>query len=504
MKSFRETLALNLILILSLILLPAYALAKGSIDVQCVDNTGKPLAGAKVLITNIENRANKDKKSDANGLARFEKIDDGVYRVLSRVNGFLPALYEFVALQGDKQETVKLQFAPGADKQLYFENQEIMKQAEEAFQGAATDLQANKFADAENKLKVAIDMYPSNPQMLIYMGIAQLQQKKWAEGKASLEAADRISAALMQLKPPQGQTTSGFAPVNQQAKDLLAKITVLALRSDAGDNLQKKNYKQAIALFQESLKYAPDDADTYYNIALAQANEKSFAEAEKSIEKAHSLKPTESAYQDLAKQIADLKQNDLLKQAQVTIDEGQALSKNGDHAGALKKFEQAEVGVPTKGQAMIETLIAKEHAQMNQPDQAIQSFKKAMELDPDNADYKNALAQYYASLKRYDEALAMFAGPTATDDTILKLGQKMTQGANAQPEFARIAFEKVIQMNANNAEAYYELGMALYYGGKENDKRAKEMFTKYVGIGKEPGHLDNAKNFLVVIERRSK
>jgi len=33
--------------------------------------------------------------------------------------------------------------------------------------------------------------------------------------------------------------------------------------------------------------------------------------------------------------------------------------------------------------------------------------------------------------------------------------------------------------------------------------RAKEVLTKYQEIGKDAGHLDNANNFLVMINRRN-
>ena len=46
------------------------------------------------------------------------------------------------------------------------------------------------------------------------------------------------------------------------------------------------------------------------------------------------------------------------------------------------------------------------------------------------------------------------------------------------------------------------LGMLLYYG-KKHDKRATELLTKYLEIGKEKAHVDNAKTVLVVLKRRA-
>lgn len=45
--------------------------------------------------------------------------------------------------------------------------------------------------------------------------------------------------------------------------------------------------------------------------------------------------------------------------------------------------------------------------------------------------------------------------------------------------------------------------MMLYFS-KENDKRAKELLAKYVEIGKDQSHVENAKGSLVILDRRIK
>ena len=149
MRSFCEKLSVIIVLVLSLLFLPAYVLAaNNSLEIQCIDKSGNPVVGVKVEIQNIENQKSKDKKSDPKGIARFDKVDDGVYRIMSRKEGFAPALYEFVALKGDKQETVKLQFEPGADHPLYFEEQgkTAVPQAVETMKAGLEDLKAGKFS----------------------------------------------------------------------------------------------------------------------------------------------------------------------------------------------------------------------------------------------------------------------------------------------------------------------------------------------------------------------
>jgi tetratricopeptide (TPR) repeat protein len=508
MRIFRQNLPIALILVLALMYLPAYAANNNVLEVQCFDKDGKPIANAKVEIMNVvANPAKgKDKKSDAKGVARFDKLDDGLYRAWSRVQGCVPAVYEYSALKDGASETIKLVFEPGADKKLGFEDKEIANQAAQALTAAVEDLRNNKFADAENKIKTSIAMDSSNAQAYMNLGIAQAQQKKWAEAEANLKLCSRIAGAIAKFQP------NPFAQIAQQSDQILQKVPALRLRSEGSENLQKKNFKQAAALFQESLKYISDDPDTYYNLALAQANDKDFDAAIQSVDKAISMKAGETAYQDLKKQITGLKENDALARAQTVINEGEELFKKGDHAGAVVKYQEAmKVNLPPKALATILNLLARTEAAQKHPDQAIAAYKKAMELVPDNPAYKNALGQFYMTEKRFDEALSLFAeggDGSSGDKALVTLGQQLGQKGNT--EVAQLAFERAIKANPANAEAYYELGTLLYYKKvgdktlKEDNVRARELFSKYIEIGKDNGHLDNAKNFMVIIDRRLK
>jgi len=128
-----------------------------------------------------------------------------------------------------------------------------------------------------------------------------------------------------------------------------------------------------------------------------------------------------------------------------------------------------------------------------------------MELAPTNADYRKALAQYYLSEKRYQEALDLYSDPASAgsqpvDQALFALGEKLSSQGNS--EVSQLAFERVLAANPQHLEAQYELGMLLYYG-KKNDKRARELLTKYVATGTKKDHVENAKTVLVVIKKRS-
>lgn len=160
--------------------------------------------------------------------------------------------------------------------------------------------------------------------------------------------------------------------------------------------------------------------------------------------------------------------------------------------------------IPGVKQAIAWAQIAKSHAQLNQPDKAIEAYMKAMEIAPDEASYRKSLAQYYLNQKRYEEALNLYADPKGAgaepvDQTLFALGQKLSGEGNA--DVAALAFEKALQANTKHAEAHYELGMHYFYNKKDGNK-AKELLTKYLELGQDKDHLNNTRSVLVVISKR--
>jgi len=68
---------------------------------------------------------------------------------------------------------------------------------------------------------------------------------------------------------------------------------------------------------------------------------------------------------------------------------------------------------------------------------------------------------------------------------------------------ARAALERVLKINADNFDAAFDLGQMIYFD-KDNDARAKELLNKYIEKGKDETKLGQAKDMLVLINRRNK
>src|SRR5207249_7026895 len=141
------------------------------------------------------------------------------------------------------------------------------------------------------------------------------------------ELSGMLGEIQKSLKPSE---PNPYQEMRQQADALLSKLPGLKLRMEANERMSKRNFKEAVAKFQEVLKSSPDDPDAYYNLAIAQAHAELYDEATQSVEKALQLKPGEKAYEDLKKQIADHKMNAALIKAQSVLDQGQELYKKGD------------------------------------------------------------------------------------------------------------------------------------------------------------------------------
>ena len=505
MRNTQRNLSIVFVLAVSLFIMSLPVHAQGTITVKCVDSAGNPVAGAKIVAQNIAGKAGlKEKKSDGKGNAEFSKSEDGVYRIVGHKEGFAPAFYEFLQLKGDTQQ-VTLTFKAGdVNSKLYFEDTALSGKAYEAMNAGLNLLRENKFADAETQLKSAIEINPSIPAAHFYLAIACLQQRKWDQGAEAMKNASALAGIMLAVPARDPTAPNPNAEIKQKADEQIAKIPGLKYRSEGEALFTQKKYDEALAKFKEALQTDPADADLYSYIAVASANMQKFDEASQAIEKSIQLKPTEKAFVDTREKIKTMQTNATLAQAQKILQEGDELYKKQDYTGAIKRYETALPMITGPKQAVVYAAIARGQAGLNDSDKTIEAYRKAMELNPEGQDYRNALAQYYLKLKKYEDALNLYtdtkgAGGQSADKALFDLGKKQSDQGNN--EVATLAFERAIKANPENAEAYYELGMLLYFD-KSNDARASELLTKYVEIGKNTDHVNNTKNVLGVLKRR--
>jgi tetratricopeptide (TPR) repeat protein len=459
--------------------------------------------GVKVVIFNLKSQKSKDKKSDAQGSMEFDKLDDGAYRVVGRKDGFVPALYEFAVLKSS-QETVTLKFLPGADKKLHFEDPaeeakafELLKQGLEAYK-------QNKFADAEKLFVQSVEINPAYPEAFYYLAVTYLQQSKFDQGVEMLNRTSNLASAYMTVPSSTPSGPNPYEQLHQNVQGLIKRLP--SIRGESA--LKQQKFDVAVSEFTEATKSDPNNPENHANLAIALTNAKRFDEALQSVETAIKLNPGEKSYADLKNQIKMRKENMELDKAQGVMNEGNKLLQDGDAAEAVKKYEEAIKMVAQDKQSPLWRQIARAQAKLNQQDAAVAAFKKSIELAPADkiAEYRNAFAQYYLDGQRFEDALDVLADPKnagsqGVEQVLISLANS---SRNKQPQLAEAALERVLKANPGNMDVYFDLGQMYYADGKEKDSRTKELLTKYVEIGKDQEKIENAKNMLIMINRRAK
>lgn len=481
--------------------LPGFA-DNGTLKVQCVDSSGNPMKDVKVDVYNRNTDKDKDKKTNDQGEAEFTKLDDGVYRIYGRKDGFVPALFEPMLVKGS-EESVTLEFEAGADKKFYFEDEALKLSWAQMLQKAMDAYGAKNFEEAEKLFTQVLEINPSAAEALYYLSAAYAQQKKYDQAEETFNKTIEIANIMKNAPSPvaEGQQNPYEAFVLNSQK-LLKSFS--AFKGE--DALKQKKYDEAIALFSEAIKLNPDDASNYERLAISLTYAERFDEALSALEKAEQLKP--GGFDDLKKSILARKEAADIGRAQAIMDEGTKLYDSGEYADALKKYEEARGLLAEDKQDVPWLQIAKARARLGQKEAAFEAFDKAIKLtQADKVEvFRDTFAQAYIDDKKFDEAIEILADPKTAgskspEEFLLTLAAAYK---SKEPKFAETAWERVLKINPENADVYYYLGESSYIEGKEQDSRTSEMLTKYLDIGKDPAKLENAKNMLVIVSRRAK
>jgi tetratricopeptide (TPR) repeat protein len=488
-----------------------------TLNIKCVDESGKALAGAKVLIMAFGSGGKwQPKTADKEGLAKYDKLDDGAYRVVARPEGMAPGLYEPVILKNGAQESITVKCAAGDPlKKFYFEDDPMNQRAFETLKQALGVMNDQKYEEAEKLFQSSLELNPSNGDTLFWYGVCLSQQKKWDLAKDCFQKALDMATAQVMAMPPQPKVAKDAKGASQpppqtppqitllnNSKAMLSMMPGLKVKVEGTDEIAKKNYKGAIAKLEEATKLLPGDPDGFYYLALAYGYDKQWDTAGKAIDVAIKLRPEDKTYTDLKSRLAT---NATLEKAKDIADAGDKAYNEKDYTGALKKYEEALPLLPDPTlQASVWAMIGHARTQLKQNDAAVEAYKRAISLAPQDVKNKQALqahyetvAQQYLNDKQYDQGFAVYA---EAGISIFDKAKKWAGSADTE-DLAILAFQRVIKTEPQNAEANFELG-SLYYFNKKDYARAKEYLTKYQQVGKDEKVLENTKNILAVIEKK--
>lgn len=477
----------------------------GSLEVTCSGPSGAPEKDVKVTVLPMNSTKGKDKKSNATGVALFEKLDNGAYRVVGRKDGFAPVYYEIAFIQNNNT-SVTLNLAAGADRKLYFEDPMLERQAAVFLQEGLKASEAGNYAEAEKNISQSLELIPSGADALYYFGVVQLRQGKFDQATESLKKAAEIANMRKMIPDAPGQPPKQqiYEQIAQNATQQVLIIPVMR----AQEAVKEKKFDEAIELFDEAIAANPQAPALYTEKAIVLAQAGKLEEADATINKALEMNPGDERAQQVKKAVtsrtenaAREKENETLQQANVIIAEGNKLL-DSDASAALKKFQEANTLTGEK-QSVIWRQLARAQAKLNNENAAVEAFNKSIELAPadQREGYQMSFAQFYLEANKPDEALDLIVSGGANPEQ--KLLELVTKTKDTTPAFAEAALERIIKVNPDNADAYYELGRLYYADGKEKDGRAKEVLNKYVEIGTDENKVETTKNLLVIINRRS-
>jgi len=489
----KRSVILGLVVSLGMVLAAsaARAQATATLVITCVDAAGQPLKDVNLTLMSLQVQKVLEAKSDKEGKAVFKKLDQGAYRVIGRRKGYEPTYREPITVVPERETAVTLQFQAGeVTKRLYFEDPALIQQAHQFLQDGLQALQQQRFAEAEEKLAQFLKIAAFNAEGRFWYGVALAQQRKWDQGEKEIRMA-------VELNPNE--------PRYREVLDRLSAFRAQDELHEAGQRaMQNRDFKTAIAKFSELLALQPENTDVRYNLALAYANDGQYDKAIEIIDEAIRRKPQEAEYQRLKSQILEHKEYATIQKANQILAEGDQLLREGKYQEALQKYETAR-GMISREEPSIWFAMGRCYVGLQQTDKAIAAYQKAIELNPRKPEYHQALALLYLNAGRLDEALRTYVEAyrqlgEPVDERLFELGQRLIQ-ENKLDMAARV-FERVIELNPNHAESYYELGVYNFYNADKG--RARTLLTKYVEIGKDPKHLEDAKNILAVMERQAR
>ena len=277
--------------------------------------------------------------------------------------------------------------------------------------------------------------------------------------------------------------------VDKDGKPMVGVVITVEFQGGANRKLTTKTDKRGeyIQLLTESGNYkisatdpAVGTAETMLAVRLGRVSEANIV-----------LAPSTAANNDA--KAAELRK---------TFDEGVSLSRGGNHAAAIEKFNAAATMSPKCFDCFYNIGVA--YMAQKDEKQAEASWQKALEIKADYSEALNALSTLYNNQKRFEEASAMSAkaaaaggGSGGSADAVFNQGIILwNQGKIAE---AKAKFEETIKTNPTHADAHYQLGMALLNEGKLPE--AVGAFESYVKLDPNGQYATQAKGMIAQLKK---
>ena len=340
------------------------------------------------------------------------------------------------------------------------------------------------YAEAERDFRQAVALNPNHAEAHYNLGFVLARLGKPAEARPELEKALQLnpdsSEARFQLAAvlrTLGQQNAAHEELNilQQKKAATVKQDVAAVSaSQANQDLQSGDPQKAVALYRASLANDPNNAKTYYDLALALDRLSDFSAEREALEKAQSLDgtlaPVHNQLGFLDLQAGHAQNAERQFKTAISLDPQYAEAQNnlgvlygqvGKDADAEKMFRLATENNPQYGQAFANLgLILAGEGRLAEAETAL---SKAVQLDPKNTGALSVYGMVLARLNRGAESLPIFRKVVELDPNSagahLNLGIALADGFDLKG--ALTEFSEAVRLDPDSAAAHYNKGRVL-------------------------------------------
>lgn len=333
-----------------------------------------------------------------------------------------------------------------------------------------------------------LTLYPDNVQANLYkaqvlslMGnkaeSLKLYQKVLSIDPANTVAKAEINSVMQDTMSPQEYIAylSEKATTDKAIQDMLYNFAYKLHKENKTDD--------AIFAYSAVLKSNPENIDAYVNLAICYASKNDYKSAKNILNTAKSKYPTNNL---VLKTLQDV-QNDSI----TTILANATKSyENKDYKTAIKQYSSV---VPATEDSLVG--IAASYQSLEDYDNAIIYYKKAMEIAPKNAEIPYYIGYLYSEQQKWNDAEEFLKKSVALNPeseaknllsyvmqnfTLAEYNEAINLFEKNEFESALTKLNKVLKAEANNAFAYYYRG--LIYDEQKKYKSAMEDYTKFLNI----------------------
>ena len=351
-----------------------------------------------------------------------------------------------------------------------------------------------KYAAAEDLLRQAIALHSNDYDTLYNLGFVLAKLGRPQEALVHLEKAVQLNAAssearfqLAAVLRSLGQEQRAREELEglQEKKQQSVKEDVAGTKvNQANEYFQAGEYQRAADLYREALGQNPENARTYYDMALALDQLGKTAEEHEALKKAISLDSNLARAHNqlglLCLQAGQQAEAETELKAAIALDLGYAEAQNnlgvlygqqGKNNEAEKLFRLATENNPQYMQAFINLgLILAGESRFPEAEQTIRSGVK---ISPDNSQALTVLAMVLMRMKRSEEGINYFQQVIKLDPK--SSGAHLNLGIAYADEFnlegALAEFSDAVNLDPNSAPAHYNKGRVLLDLRRDPDAR---------------------------------